>query len=317
MINTTCPTLPPPADSHHLSNSNVALGFLLILVNAGISSALGLGLSVPLFVAAIRCVIQLYVLGLVLKPAFENESILLVIGLSIAMTTISAVEICFNKTKSRYFYMFPTVWICIVTSVFLASFLGNAFAIQAAPWYEARNYIPILGMLLGNALSAVALGLNSTLTQLESHKDRIEMYLSFGASRWEAVHPIARDAIKTALLPTITQMSVMGLISIPGMMTGQILGGAKIDDAVRYQQIILFMITAGSSMAVTSSVLSCLWICVDEECRLRLDRIVKVDKKKKAVGVLEWISGVWRYLCCCFVARNGTDEERRPLVSSS
>ncbi|KAJ3212884.1 hypothetical protein HDU82_004797 [Entophlyctis luteolus] len=133
------------------------------------------------------------------------------------MASISAIEITFNKTKARHFYMFPSVWGCVVLSVFLTGFVGNAYAIHATPWHSAQQFIPILGMLLGNSLSAVSLGLNSCLSQLETHKDRIEMDLSFGATRWEAVQPIVRAAIKVALLPTISQMSVMGLISIPGM----------------------------------------------------------------------------------------------------
>ncbi|KAI8608666.1 hypothetical protein BC830DRAFT_1071774, partial [Chytriomyces sp. MP71] len=303
---------------------NVAVGFLLILINAFISVLLGLGLSTQLFVAALRCVVQLFILGLVLKPAFESQSTLFVALLSVVMMTISSLEIVFNKTKARHFYMLPTVWLCIFVSVFLASLLGNAFAIQADPWFQARQYIPILGMLLGNSLSAVALGLNSTLSQLENQKERIEMYLSFGASRWEAAQPVAKEAIRTALLPTIAQMSVMGLISIPGMMTGQILGGASIDDAVRYQQIILFMITAGSSMSVTSCVLCCLYICIDEQCRLRLDRIIKAEKKQEGVpngGFFE-LASAWkrllRIVCCCFyIGRRdeGSDEERRSLVT--
>ncbi|KAJ3202515.1 ATPase with role in protein import into the ER [Entophlyctis luteolus] len=158
---------------------------------------------------------------------------------------------------------------------------GNAFAIQAAPWHVAQQFIPIVGMLLGNALSAVSLELNTCLSQLDSHRDRIDMDLAFGASRWEAVQPVAPAASKTALLPTLSQMSAIGLISIPGMMTGQILGGARIDGAVWYQQIIMFMITASSYMAVTSSCLVCLYVCVDEQARLRLDRIMR-----KACGVV-------------------------------
>ncbi|KAJ3132639.1 hypothetical protein HK100_005154 [Physocladia obscura] len=323
MLNATCPT--PPDSGHHLSTSNVAIGFTLILVNAGISSFLGLGISAQLFVAAFRCVVQLNLLGLVLKPVFDNDSWILVSCLSLGMATISALEITFNKTKARHYYMLPSVWICVVVSVFVASFLvnltnpqnklGNAFAIQADPWFSARQYIPILGMLLGNSLSTIALGLNSCLTQLENHKDRIEMDLSFGASRWEAIDPIARAAIQVALLPTITQMSVMGLISIPGMMTGQILGGANIDDAVRYQQIILFMITAASSLAVTSSCLVCLFVCVDAECRLRLDRIIKPVKYSGPWSVGRFINGISNCLCPCFSSRReGTEDERRPLV---
>ncbi|KAJ3060221.1 hypothetical protein HDU98_003780 [Podochytrium sp. JEL0797] len=314
-MNDTCPL--PPKEGHHLSPSNVAIGFLLILVNAGIASFLGLHITQQLFISAFRCVLQLSLLGLVLKPVFESDSIPLVFLLALGMATLSSLEICFNKTKARFIYMLPVVWVVVVVTAFLGSFLGNAYAIQAAPWYEARQYIPILGMLLGNSLSAVSLGLNSALTQLETHKDKIEMYLSFGASRWEAVQPVARESIKTALLQTITQMSVMGLIAIPGMMTGQILGGADIDDAVRYQQIIMFMIASSSSMAVTAAVVSCLYICVDEKCRLRLDRVIKNDKKSGAGELIGRMAGkVWEVMCCCFVREQATREERRPLVGS-
>jgi ABC-type iron transport system FetAB permease component len=89
-------------------------------------------------------------------------------------------------------------------------------------------------------VSGIAVGLSSTLTALAESKEKIEMYLSFGATRWEASRPVFVDSIRLALLPTINSMSIMGLVSIPGMMTGQILGGAKIEDAVRYQQVRFF-----------------------------------------------------------------------------
>ncbi|KAJ3331427.1 hypothetical protein HDU76_003220 [Blyttiomyces sp. JEL0837] len=145
--------------------------------------------------------------------------------------------IVYNKSKSRYAYMFPVVWFSMAFSTFLVSFVGNWFAIGARPFYRARDYIPILGMLLGNSMSGVAVGLASTLNHVTENKDKIEMYLAYGASRWEAARPIGVEAIRLALLPTLNSMSVMGLISIPGMMTGQVLGGAKIEDAVRYQQV--------------------------------------------------------------------------------
>ncbi|KAJ3041936.1 hypothetical protein HDV00_008445 [Rhizophlyctis rosea] len=236
---------------------------------------------------------------------------------------LSVIEVVFNKTKHRHDWMFGTVLIGMLGSTLLTSYIGNAFAIQAQPWHKAQNYIPTLGMLIGNSMSGVAVGLNSAMTQLVDQQERIQMYLSFGASRWEAARPVCVEAIKLALLPTINTMSIVGLISIPGMMSGQILGGAPIPDAVRYQQIINFMITASVGIATVITVLLCVFITFDESARLRLDRIKKDIKKKKKGngqpagshqgvgwwgGVKERVAGLRRR------NRNGSDEERRSLL---
>ncbi|TPX68518.1 hypothetical protein SpCBS45565_g03052 [Spizellomyces sp. 'palustris'] len=233
-------------------------------------------------------------MGYVLKPVFEQNDPLFVFALASTLILISTVEIVYNKSKHRHDYMFATVLAAMLFSVTLTSFIGNAFAIQADPWWLPRTYIPTLGMLLGNSMSGMALGLSSVLGQAADDKDRIELYLSFGASRWEAARPVCAEAIKTALLPVLNNMSVMGLISIPGMMTGQILGGAKIADAVRYQQIIMFMISASCAIATVMAVLSCAFIIFDDHSRLRMDRILK-DAKKSKTGTSFWTNMMKRF----------------------
>ncbi|KAJ9065789.1 hypothetical protein DSO57_1015999 [Entomophthora muscae] len=113
-------------------------------------------------------------------------------------------------------------------------------------------------------------------------------YLSLGASRYEAFRPILNQALKLALLPTINAMSITGLISIPGMMSGQIIGGAPVADAVKYQIIILFMITSSASLSVLASCYFLFNACFDYMHRLRTDRIYQrgpwggpVSKKEK------------------------------------
>ncbi|KAI9364404.1 hypothetical protein DFJ73DRAFT_809141 [Zopfochytrium polystomum] len=312
----------PPSDAPvtRLQWYNVVYGFSLVIANVGISSMFSLGLESTMIIAAFRCIVQLSVMGLVLKPVFENEGPLLVFGLAAAMMTISAVEIVYNKSKARYEHMFPLVWLSMAASTILVSFVGNFFAIQAHPWYRPRDYIPVLGMLLGNSMSAVAVGLSSFLTSLSDNKDRVEMYLSFGASRWEAARPAAVEAIRLALLPTLNTMSIIGLISIPGMMTGQILGGASIDDAVRYQLIVMFLITACCSLSVISSVLACFSICFDQNSRLRLDRIIRVQKKKSTMNVERVVGWVKERFASVFRPRGqsgengGRDAETQPLL---
>jgi ABC-type iron transport system FetAB permease component len=84
------------------------------------------------------------------------------------------------------------------------------------PFWAPQTFIPTIGMLLGNLLSGIAVALNNCLTNVDDNKERLDTYLAFGASRWEAGRSIAVDAIRVAMLPTINQMSVIGLIAIPG-----------------------------------------------------------------------------------------------------
>ncbi|KAI9025399.1 hypothetical protein DFJ74DRAFT_766760 [Hyaloraphidium curvatum] len=304
--NATCPGRDPVDEN--LGWKNVGFAALFILVNGLISLYFGLGLETEYLISAARCVIQLTILGKVLQPVLEHDTdILFVFGLAALLMLISAIEVVFNKSRTTFLNIFPVVLLSIVAANALVSFLGIRFALSAVPFYAARRYIPMLGMLLGNSMSAVAVALGSALKQLTTGKEAIEMRLAFGASRWEVVREVAAEAARVALLPTLNSMSVTGLISIPGMMTGQILGGAPIDTAVRYQQIILFMISAATALAAVVSTLLCLAICIDGGHRLRLDRVyVKPPPRTWR----EW----WGDLCAGKRAAGEEDGERRPLL---
>lgn len=149
--------------------------------------------------------------------------------------------------------------------------MGTAFVLKTDPFWSPRIFIPVIGMLLGNSMSSVAMGTERCLDQFRyfilyirhllftyilysSHAPMLETRLSFGASRYEASLPLAVDAIRLALLPVITQLSVMGMVNIPGLMTGQIMAGTPMMEAVMYQQCIMFMIAASSTLGVIMSV---------------------------------------------------------------
>jgi ABC-type iron transport system FetAB permease component len=135
-------------------------------------------------------------------------------------------------------------------------------------------------MLCGSTISGVVLSLNYVLNELHANRDKIETYLAFGASRAEACRPIAKAALRTALTPSVNQMSVLGLISIPGMMTGALLGGASVQQAARLQMIIMFMISAATALASIVCTTLALGIVVDAEARVRAERL---DPRKAAV----------------------------------
>ncbi|KAI8090235.1 UPF0014 family [Gilbertella persicaria] len=136
----------------------------------------------------------------------------------------------------------------------LITYVGTAFVLKSDPFWDPPTFIPIIGMLLGNSMGSVAMAIERCLDQFSTHAPMLETRLSFGASRYEASLPLAVDAIRVALLPVITQLSVMGMINIPGMMTGQIMAGTPMMEAVIYQQCIMFMVAASSTLGVVMSV---------------------------------------------------------------
>ncbi|KAK9834244.1 hypothetical protein WJX84_004891 [Apatococcus fuscideae] len=180
--------------------------------------------------------------------------------------------------------------------------------IQIHPWYQPQYFIPVLGMLLGNAISGISVGLSTVLEELSSGRERMELLLALGAGRMEATIEVIQRAARVALTPILNQMSVVGLVSIPGMMTGQILSGSHPSQAARYQMIVMFAIaatTATSSVSVIT--LATFWI-VDDRHRIRNDRLLK---KKKGTGPLSWIiehaanviRDTWQRLCGVFRRR--------------
>ena len=142
--------------------------------------------------------------------------------------------------------------------------------IRPDPWYSPRYAIPILGMLLGNTMNGVALAMNTFSSLVVSKKMQIEQRLALGETSNEAIRDLWSDSVKTGLIPMINSMAAAGIVSLPGMMTGQILAGNSASDAVKYQILIMFMISSGTGFGVMLS----LWLMkrkmFDSRQRLRL-----------------------------------------------
>ena len=134
-------------------------------------------------------------------------------------------------------------------------------------------------MVLGNAMNGITLALDRFLQGLRQGRGRIESHLALGASRWEAARPEIREAIRIGMIPTINSMLVTGIVSLPGMMTGQILAGASPIDAVRYQIMVVFMLAAATGLASLAILLLAFRTLFDIGHRLRLDLIVTNDRQ--------------------------------------
>ncbi|KAG6837244.1 hypothetical protein H0H93_012639 [Arthromyces matolae] len=265
------------ADATHpttnLTWANIALSFTFVLFDVGVSAFFGLGVEQGLLTAAIRCVAQLAVMAVLLHSVFSTNNPYAVAGIALLLNLLGTFEIVANKAKRRHHHMFPLLFIGMLSSTLPISIIGSRWAMSNSPFWSPANYIPVVGMLCGNAISAIVITVNFVMKELHENRDKVETYLAYGASRLEACKPIAREALRMALTPVINQMSVIGMISIPGMMTGALLGGASVDQAAYLQIIIMFMISSATALASFFATISVIIVTVDSEHRVRPDRI--------------------------------------------
>ncbi|KAF9261163.1 hypothetical protein L218DRAFT_870942 [Marasmius fiardii PR-910] len=258
-----------------LSWINVAFAFSFILFNAFLSNVFQLDVGASLITSAIRCIVQLALVGTILQKVFEANNPWAVAAIAFLLNFTGTVEIVINKSKKRHTHIFPSVLIGLLGSTIPISIIGSRFAMSQERFWSPSQYIPVVGMLCGNTINAVVVSLNYVLKEIEENRDRIETYLAFGASRVEATQPIAKEALKFALTPVISSMSVIGIISIPGMMTGAILGGSSVTQAAKLQMIIMFMISASTALACITCTTYAVSVIVDNEHRVRADRVSK------------------------------------------
>jgi putative ABC transport system permease protein len=149
--------------------------------------------------------------------------------------------------KVRYFAL--STFTAIATGILFSTAFLVILVIQPTHFYDAHYVVPLAGMILGNCLQGNVIALERFYSSLRKNENEYTTFLMLGATRWEAVRPYFREAIKAAINPTIAGMSTMGLVSLPGMMTGQILGGSEPWLAVKYQIAIMICIFASTTLA--------------------------------------------------------------------
>jgi putative ABC transport system permease protein len=192
---------------------------------------------------SLRSLVQLSALGYVLAFLFERDSLAWNAVAIAAMLAVSAWTVV-SRTKVRYdrlpwdclFALTFSIAIGLVPVLFL---FGDSKNLR-----ETRALLPFLGILLGNSLSGLSLGLSQWLRELRHRQSEVEFWIALGASPRQAVAKLEASAIRTALTGVLNSMAVAGIVSIPGMMTGQLLAGGDPTDAVKYQLVVLFLISA-------------------------------------------------------------------------
>ena len=263
-------------DYVHISVAQLFIASALLAVNLGTSALLKLGLGRRLVVAAARMVAQLLLVGFILEWLFSLRQPVPIVLVALLMATLASVA-AVRRTKRRFPRIYLDSLLSILVGAALVSGFGVAGVLRIDPWFDPQYLIPLLGMILGNALTGISLALDRFLDTCVNRRDVIEMFLCHGATRWEAAHDAISEAVRTGTVPLLNSMAVMGIVSLPGMMTGQILAGAAPEDAVRYQIVIMFMIASCTAIATVGIVLLAYHRVFSNRAVLRTDLIKSTD----------------------------------------
>jgi len=230
-----------------LSWWQVVFALLLVIVIATVSLRQRLGLERDLLIGTIRTIVQLYLVGLILAAVFSAARWYWVLSILVVMAAIAT-----HAAVSRLAKPIPGVyWIAaaaltISTAATITYVIG--IVVQPRPWWEPQYLIPIAGMILGNSMTSAALAGDRLQSDLFARRDEVEARLALGFSGLEAVQPLVRAALRASMIPTVNGMMTVGVVQLPGMMTGQILAGASPLTAIRYQIVVVFMLAVATTL---------------------------------------------------------------------
>jgi putative ABC transport system permease protein len=231
----------------NIGPGQLALGLLFILAAGATSLYEALGLERDLLVGTVRTFVQLFLLGYVLNFIFDLRNVWLVLALFGFMIVFGAWTIR-GRVKEKQVSFFWPLFISMVISYFLVSYVVTGLIIGVKPWWRPQYFIPLGGMVIGNSMNAIAVALERLLGELRKRRPEVEMMLCLGADYKEASQDMVRNAMQAGMIPSINSMMAAGVVFIPGMMTGQILAGADPLLAIRYQIVVMVMLVGSTAL---------------------------------------------------------------------
>lgn len=228
----------------------VALAYVFILIVFLIVKIKKIPRKRLIIVSAVRMTLQLIIVGYILVYVLDNPNPWVTVPIMFIMLAFATFTV-YQRTK-------PTIQFSFKKLIALAMFTGVTVnlvylmfvVLQLDPWYDPQYFIPIGGMIIGKTMTGVALGVNNLLTGMRDRQDKIEGALMLGASPKTASKSIVNDAFDQAMLPTINAMVGMGIVFLPGMMTGQIIAGQAPIVAIKYQISVMLAVAGTVSITV-------------------------------------------------------------------
>ncbi|KUJ95985.1 MAG: UDP-glucose/iron transport system permease protein [Desulfonauticus sp.] len=253
-----------------ISYFNLAHSFLLLLIPIGLSLFFKLFLVKDVLYSVVRMSLQLILIGLFLKYLFKLNNTWINI-LWLAVMIVTAVFSAIKNSPLKWKKVFLPVFFSFFASVFIVVIYLNSFVLDLEKIFDARYLIVLGGMVLGNSMRGNIVGLSSVYEKIRDNQKRYFYLLSLGANVKEAIFPYVQSSVKLALKPTLAAMATMGIVSLPGMMTGTILGGASPELAVKYQIMIMLGILSSTTMSVVLSIVLTFPFCFDSGGLLKRD----------------------------------------------
>lgn len=229
---------------------NLGLAYVFVLILLVVSKARGIRREKMILISTARMTVQLIIMGYILMFVFENPSwylttVMLFIMLGFAIfNAVKRVKLLMPNRLKKLVAVSMVTGYLVTASVFLF------IVLRIAPWFNPQYCIPISGMIIGNSMTGIALGADKLCSGIRDQRIVIENSLMLGATPRAATREIVNDAYDSALLPTMNNMLTMGIVSLPGMMTGQILSGTFPITAIKYQIGIMLAILGCTALTV-------------------------------------------------------------------
>lgn len=220
-----------------MSFLTLSLTLIFVLIPLLLAKTLKLGLTKDILVATIRSIIQLLAVGYVLQFVFDSDS-LVYVGAMVALMIAAATQNARKKGKAIKGITWKLVLMFLSIQVLTQ---GILLGLQITP-ATAQYIIPISGMVIGNSMVLGILFLNRFTAEIEARKEEAELILSLGGTPKQAIHRQLITSIQASTIPTIESQKTIGLVQLPGMMSGQIIAGADPVQAVMFQLLILFLL---------------------------------------------------------------------------
>lgn len=239
----------------NLSYFDLMIGFCLILISIGLSKWKDLRLEKDLLIAGLRTFLQLIGMGFLLKYVFESNHSVFILAFILIMLLVAVWTVVSKQTINKS-GLSIIVGISLLASSGVTLFIVTQIIINIEPWFSPQYLIPIAGMILGNSMNGASLAIDRLDSDIKDKKDKIEALLCLGATSSQAGSKLIKSSMKAALIPMLNTMLVVGIVSIPGIMTGQILSGVSPLTAVKYQIIIMYMLAF--SIILTSYIITTL-----------------------------------------------------------
>ncbi len=225
----------------------IAVGLMVIAIGLSIWEKIGLELNLAL--ATVRTILQLLVLGYILDFILALNNLWAVLAILAVMLTLTAI-VARNRISKKIPRVLPLVWGSMFLGTAFTLIYTNFLIIQPDRWFQAQYVIPLGGIVLGNSMNAAAIAGERFVSTMNASHGEIETHLSLGATPQQAIKQYKIDSIRAGLIPTINQMMIIGMVTIPGFMSGLIISGVDYDkipfqaasEAASYQILLMFMV---------------------------------------------------------------------------